>query len=56
MDFLIAITLLLSPPDGGYTSCAQAAADGVTDITQGDPGWRPSLDRDRDGVACESTD
>lgn len=43
-----------APPAGGYTSCDQAAKDGASDIQQGSPGYRSSLDRDGDGVACES--
>lgn len=44
-------------PSGGdvyYRSCAVARADGRSNIPIGAPGYRPGLDRDGDGVACES--
>lgn len=37
-----------------YRSCAAARADGRSNIPAGAPGYRPGLDRDGDGVACES--
>ena len=37
-----------------YSSCAAARADGKRNIKRGQPGYRPALDRDNDGVACES--
>ena len=36
-----------------YRNCAAARAAGVAPIYFGEPGYRPALDRDRDGVACE---
>jgi hypothetical protein len=36
-----------------YRNCAEACADGVAPIRRGQPGYRPGLDRDGDGVACE---
>ena len=36
-----------------YRNCTAARAAGVTPIYFGEPGYRPALDRDRDGVACE---
>ena len=36
-----------------YRNCAAARAAGVTPIYFGEAGYRPALDRDRDGVACE---
>jgi len=36
-----------------YANCAAARAAGAAPIYEGDPGYRPGLDRDRDGVACE---
>ncbi|WP_244194645.1 excalibur calcium-binding domain-containing protein [Amycolatopsis echigonensis] len=36
-----------------YKNCAAAKAAGVTPLHRGDPGYRPALDRDGDGVACE---
>ncbi|MGR6978388.1 excalibur calcium-binding domain-containing protein [Mycobacteroides abscessus] len=41
---------LIDPP---YGSCKEAHADGAYNIKKGDPGYRPKLDRDNDGVACE---
>lgn len=39
--------------NGYYENCAQARAAGVTPIMAGESGYRPELDADRDGVACE---
>ena len=36
-----------------YRNCAAARAAGAAPIYFGEPGYRPALDRDRDGVACE---
>lgn len=36
-----------------YTSCAQAAKDGVYNIPKSSPNYDPDLDRDGDGIACE---
>lgn len=38
---------------GYYPNCASARAAGVAPLRRGDPGYRPGLDRDNDGVACE---
>lgn len=46
-----AATAAADPP---YSSCADAAADGRSNIPKGDPGYSSGLDRDHDGVACES--
>jgi hypothetical protein len=37
-----------------YSSCAAARAAGVAPLYVGDPGYRPGLDGDRDGIACET--
>jgi endonuclease YncB( thermonuclease family) len=37
-----------------YTSCSQARNAGAAPLYRGDPGYHISLDRDRDGVACET--
>lgn len=42
---------IASPP---YGNCKAAAADGRYNITQDDPAYRAALDRDGDGIACES--
>ncbi len=36
-----------------YANCNEARAAGATPILVGQPGYRPALDRDKDGVACE---
>ncbi|HEU4743365.1 MAG TPA: excalibur calcium-binding domain-containing protein [Meiothermus sp.] len=36
-----------------YRNCAEARAAGAAPIYRGQPGYRPALDRDGDGVACE---
>jgi hypothetical protein len=37
-----------------YKNCSEARAAGAAPIYQGQPGYRPGLDRDGDGIACES--
>ncbi|WP_106296752.1 excalibur calcium-binding domain-containing protein [Knoellia remsis] len=37
-----------------YGSCAEARAAGAAPLYAGEPGYRAGLDRDKDGVACES--
>lgn len=42
-------------PAGGYfANCTQAHEAGRYDIPASDPAYRPALDRNNDGVACES--
>ncbi len=36
-----------------YPNCAAARAAGAAPLYRGQPGYRPGLDRDNDGVACE---
>jgi hypothetical protein len=36
-----------------YKNCSEARAAGAAPIYQGQPGYRPGLDRDGDGIACE---
>lgn len=36
-----------------YANCAAARAAGAAPIYRGQPGYRPALDRDGDGIACE---
>lgn len=40
-------------PGAYYRYCADARAAGVAPLRIGEPGYRPALDRDGDGVACE---
>jgi hypothetical protein len=37
-----------------YRSCAEVRAAGKAPIRRGQPGYRPGLDRDGDGVACDT--
>nr|DAS95652.1 MAG TPA: Excalibur calcium-binding domain protein [Caudoviricetes sp.] len=37
-----------------FKSCKEARAAGYSDIKKGEPGYSPNLDRDNDGIACES--
>ncbi|MFO1537455.1 MAG: excalibur calcium-binding domain-containing protein, partial [Actinomycetota bacterium] len=36
-----------------YANCTAARAAGAAPVRAGDPGYRPALDRDGDGVGCE---
>jgi micrococcal nuclease len=36
-----------------FKRCADARAAGAAPLHRGDPGYRPALDRDNDGIACE---
>ncbi|WP_347878339.1 excalibur calcium-binding domain-containing protein, partial [Actinomyces sp. ZJ308] len=36
-----------------YANCKEARAAGAAPMYQGDPGYRPDLDRDKDGIACD---
>ncbi|MEY2472672.1 MAG: hypothetical protein QOK28_2001 [Actinomycetota bacterium] len=36
-----------------YANCDEARAAGAAPLHRGDPGYRPGLDRDNDGIACE---
>jgi len=43
-----------TPPSSVYyRSCAEARAAGAAPLYRGQPGYRPELDRDGDGIACE---
>jgi hypothetical protein len=37
-----------------YANCTQAHQDGRYNIPRGDPAYQQKLDRDNDGIACES--
>ncbi|MFV8053949.1 excalibur calcium-binding domain-containing protein [Mycobacterium sp. 48b] len=39
--------------DPPYASCNEAWEDGQSNIRKGKPGYRPGLDIDSDGIACE---
>ena len=36
-----------------YSNCSEARAAGAAPLYAGEPGYRPGLDRDSDGTACE---
>jgi hypothetical protein len=36
-----------------YRGCREARAAGVAPIYRGQPGYRPGMDGDDDGIACE---
>ncbi len=40
--------------DPPYANCKAAAKDGRYNIPRGDPAYSTKLDRDNDGIACES--
>jgi hypothetical protein len=42
-----------APANVYYANCTAARAAGAAPIYRGQPGYRPALDRDNDGVACE---
>ncbi|QQC48450.1 excalibur calcium-binding domain-containing protein [Corynebacterium bovis] len=41
-------------PVAYYDNCAAVRAAGAAPLYAGQPGYSPDLDRDGDGVACES--
>jgi excalibur calcium-binding domain-containing protein len=41
------------PDDVYYANCDAVRAAGAAPLYRGQPGYRPKLDRDGDGVACE---
>jgi hypothetical protein len=41
------------PSSAYFGSCAAARSAGAAPLHVGEPGYRPGLDRDGDGVACE---
>ncbi|MHC9294226.1 excalibur calcium-binding domain-containing protein [Mycobacterium sp. LTG2003] len=43
-----------APTAGAYPNCAAARAAGAAPVYAGQPGYSSKLDRDGDGVACES--
>jgi len=55
---VIALAVVLTGPAWGlsepFTNCTEAHAAGASNIPSSDPRYRTALDRDRDGVACES--
>ncbi|GAA3318031.1 hypothetical protein GCM10017710_34530 [Arthrobacter ramosus] len=43
----------VAPSSVYYANCTAARAAGAAPIYRGQPGYRPALDRDNDGIACE---
>lgn len=52
------LAVALAPPlraqGSEFRTCAEARAAGLSDIPRGGHGYGPHLDRDGDGIACES--
>ncbi|PZU02215.1 MAG: deoxyribonuclease [Gordonia sp. (in: high G+C Gram-positive bacteria)] len=44
-----------APASVYYPDCAAAKAAGAAPISAGEPGYRPGLDGDRDGIACDKS-
>lgn len=42
------------PPSVHYDNCTEARDAGAAPVRAGDPGYGPHLDRDGDGVGCET--
>jgi hypothetical protein len=40
-------------PDPYYENCDDARAQGAAPVYEGEPGYRPELDSDHDGIGCE---
>jgi hypothetical protein len=56
-SLMVGIGLATAPAalaDPPYRNCTAAHKDGRYDIPRGDPAYAPHLDRDNDGIACES--
>ena len=51
---LVPAPVVPAPSAVFYANCAAAKASGAAPILTGQPGYRAGLDRDLDGVACES--
>ncbi|WP_194293049.1 excalibur calcium-binding domain-containing protein [Streptomyces smaragdinus] len=43
-----------APPSVYYANCAAVRAAGQAPLYRGEPGYRPALDRDNDGTACDT--
>jgi hypothetical protein len=43
-----------APKSASYANCAAAKAAGAAPLRRGEPGYSTKLDRDGDGVACET--
>ena len=56
MAATLVIPATLALADDGYTfrNCSEARAAGYSNIRRGSYGYGPHLDRDNDGIGCES--
>ena len=55
-SLMVGIGLATAPAalaDPPYRNCSEVHADGRYNIPSNDPAYRPQLDRDGDGLACE---
>lgn len=43
-----------APKDVSYKNCTEAKAAGAAPIRRGQPGYGEHLDRDNDGIACDT--
>ena len=43
-----------APSGTSYANCSEAKAAGAAPISRGEPGYSSKLDRDNDGIACET--
>lgn len=50
----LARPLVERPEIGDLPDCRSARALGAVNIRRGEPGYRPALDPDGDGLACEA--
>ena len=50
------IAVVPAQADVYFANCAEARAAGAAPLFRGQPGYRQALDRDNDGVACETGD
>ena len=48
-----ALSQAAAAPNVYYPGCREARAAGVTPIYRGQSGYRPGMDGDNDGIACE---
>lgn len=48
------VAIAIAPVAGAYANCSEAIAAGAAPIYAGQPGYSKKLDRDGDGVACET--
>jgi hypothetical protein len=51
---LLSVTACNDDPTVRYDSCAEASEAGAAPLYEGDSGYRSALDRDGDGIACDT--